>query len=256
MLHAVDPRHEWDDVFDQVVGLDPDTHGELFQAAVDRAMTLEIGLAAREHVYLDQVLHLTVFGLTGRKMSPGASTSTLITRIEQAITDRPLPGPAATDKAWEALSAARLANQHRNRVLHDQWMAVYDDEGPRLARVRTDRPGVLGHDISSTRETLSSIKSVSEELSTVWFRIFGIFLYAGLSEGVPESEVETECTRPLSLIAGPKTPTLPDLLFEDLTRRQPSRAESITVQKRSQGYLHVLHAINVFDRLEAVPAPL
>jgi hypothetical protein len=143
-------------------------------------------------------------------MSPGVSTASLIARIEKAITNTPLPGPSANEKAREALKAAGLANQHRNRVLHDQWMAVYDAEGPRLERVRTDIPGVPGLDICPTRETLSSIKSVSEELSAVWFRIFGIFLYAQLSEGLPESEVEKDCARPLSLITGPETPTMPD----------------------------------------------
>ena len=38
----------------------------------------------------------------------------------------------------------------------------------------------------------------------MWYRIFGIFLYAELSEGLSPSEVEAECARPLSLICGPK----------------------------------------------------
>jgi hypothetical protein len=201
---VVDPWHEWDDVLSEVAGLDPDEDRVLYEAAVDRAMTIEIGLAAREHVHLDQVLHLAVTGLTGVSMSPGASTSSLIDRIENAITQKPLPGSSANDKALEALAAARLANQHRNRVLHDQWMAVFDDEGPRLERVRTDRPGIPGHNLSPTRETLRSIKSVSEELWAVWFRIFGMFLYAQLSDGLSPAEVEVECATALSLICGPK----------------------------------------------------
>jgi hypothetical protein len=187
-------------VHDQLIGLDPDIHAELFQAAVDRAMTLEIGLAVREHVYLDQVLHLTVFGLTGVSMPPGASTWSLIDRIKKVITAKPLPGPTANAKALEALAAARLANEHRNRVLHDQWMAVYDKEGPRLERVRTDVSSEPRK--TPTRETLGAIKSVSDELSAVWFRIFGIFAHAQLSDGVPPEEVEVECQSPLSLISG------------------------------------------------------
>jgi hypothetical protein len=84
---VADPWDEWRDVRDELIGLDPRTHGELFTAAVDREMTLQIGLAVREHVSLDQVLHLTVFGLTGVSMPPGASTSSLIDRIENAIAD-------------------------------------------------------------------------------------------------------------------------------------------------------------------------
>lgn len=192
----VDPWDEWDDVLG---GLDPDTDAHLYEVAIDREMTLEIGLAARCHVGLDQVLHLTAATLTGTTMSPGASTSTLITRIERAITDRPLLGPSTNAKAREALSAARLANQHRNRVLHDQWMAVFDDDGPRLERIKTDVPG---QNISPTRETLRSIASVSEELSAVYYRIFGIFFFAKLSEGLSPSEVESECETALSLISG------------------------------------------------------
>jgi hypothetical protein len=111
-----------------------------------------------------------------------------------------MQGATANEKAREALKAARLANKHRNRVLHDQWMAVYDKEGPRLERVRTDVPFEPG--MTPTRETLGAIKSVSVELSAVWFRIFGIFAHAQLSDGVPPEEVKVECQRPLSLISG------------------------------------------------------
>jgi hypothetical protein len=192
----VDPGEEWDDVLG---GLDPETDSHLYQTAIDREMTVEIGLAARCHVSLDQALHLTVFALTGSKMSPGTSTSALIARIEKAITDRPLAGPNTNEKAQEALAAARLANQHRNRVLHDQWMAVFDDDGPRLERVRTDVPV---DNITPTPETLDSIKSVSEELSAADWRIFGIFFFAKLSEGLDPSEIETECETALQLITG------------------------------------------------------
>jgi hypothetical protein len=198
---VVDPWDEWEDVFG---GLDPDTDAELFQVAVDRQMTLEIGLAVRCHVRLDQTLHLTATTLTGAAMSPGTSTSKLIGRIERAITAKPLPGPTANEKALEALSAARLANQHRNRVLHDNWMAVFDDDGPRLERIRTDVPGVenVGINITPTPDTLSSIAAVSSELTAVYYRILGIFLYAQLSNGLTPSEVETECETALSLISG------------------------------------------------------
>ncbi len=85
-----DPWEEWDDVLG---GLDPETDTELYQAAVDRAMTLEIGLAARCHVALDQVLHTTVAALTGTSMPPNASTSQLIDHIERAITERRFSAP-------------------------------------------------------------------------------------------------------------------------------------------------------------------
>jgi hypothetical protein len=191
-----DSWEEWDDVLG---GLDPDTDVELYQVAIDREMTLEIGLAVRCHVSLDQSLHLTATALTGTTMPPGASTASLIARIEKAITDTPLPGPGTNEKAWEALSAARLANQHRNRVLHDQWMAFFDDDGPRLERTRTDVPSA---NITPSRENLDSIKSVSEELSAVSWRVFGIFFFAQLSGGLPPSEIETECKTALSLITG------------------------------------------------------
>jgi hypothetical protein len=192
-------RDEWDEVFG---GLDPDTTDpRLFQAAVDREMTLEIGLAARLHVRLDQTLHLTAYALTGTRMPPGAPTVALIARIEKAITDKPLPGDNANNKAREALSAARLANQHRNRVLHDQWMAIYDDDGPRLERIGT-ADVISGPNINPTRETLGSIKSVSDELTAVYYRILGIFFLAQLSDGLTPEEVETECETALSLISG------------------------------------------------------
>ena len=83
--------------------------------------------------------------------------------------------------------------------MHDQWMAVFDDDGPRLERIRTDLPG---RNISPTRETLSAIASVSEELSAVYWRIFGIVLFAKLSYGLSPSEAEAECETALSLISG------------------------------------------------------
>jgi hypothetical protein len=191
-----DPWEQWEDVLGD---LDPETDGELYQAAVDRAMTLEIGLAARCHVALDQVLHGTVTALTGTPMRPNASTPQLIDHIEKAITRTPLPGPATNAKAQEALSAARLANEHRNRVLHDQWMAVFDEQGPRLERIRTDLPG---DSISPTRETLGTISAVSEALSAAHFRILGIWLFVGLSRGLLPTEVEDQCANALSLISG------------------------------------------------------
>jgi hypothetical protein len=202
---VVDPWDEWDDVLG---GLDPDTTDpKLFQAAVDREMTLQIGLAVRCHVRLDQTLHLTAATLTGTTMPPATPTSRLIARIEDAITKAPLAGPTANEKALEALSAARLANQHRNRVLHDDWMAVFDDDGPRLERIRTDVPGVenVGVNIAPAPDTLSSIAAVSSELTAVYYRIFGIFLFARLSNGLTPSEVETECETALSLICGVHT---------------------------------------------------
>ena len=120
----------------------------------------------------------------------------------RAITAKPLPGPTANEKALEALSAARLANQHRNRVLHDNWMAVFDDDGPRLERIRTDVPGVenVGVNITPTPDTLSSIYgSVKRAGGRVLPRILGIFLFAQLSNGLTPSEVETECETALSL---------------------------------------------------------
>jgi hypothetical protein len=189
----------WEDWYDEVSSLNPETDTGLYEAAVDRAMTLEIGLAARCHVSLDQVLHATVTTLTGTSMSPGASTSSLIERIEKAIKERPLPGRTTNEEAQEALSAARLANQHRNRVLHDQWIAVFDNDGPRLDRIRTDVPS---DNMSPTRETLGAISSVSGELSAVYYRILGILLFAKRSYGLSPSEVESECGRALSLISG------------------------------------------------------
>jgi hypothetical protein len=201
-----DQWEEWDDVLG---GLNPETDTELYEAAVDRAMTLEIGLAARCHVALDQVLHVTVTALTGTSMPAGASTSRLIDRIESAITETPLPGRTTNDEARKALSAARLANKNRNRVLHDQWIAVFDDEGPRLERIRTDIPGnnIPGGNMSPTRETLGSISSVSGELSAVYYRILGILLFAKRSYGLSPSEVESDCAGALSLISGVGRPT-------------------------------------------------
>ena len=74
-------------------------------------------------------------------------------------------------------------------------MAVFDDDGPRLERIRTDVPGVenVGVNITPTPDTLSSITAVSSELAAVYYRVLGIFLFAQLSNGLTPSEVETEC---------------------------------------------------------------
>jgi hypothetical protein len=198
-----DPWEEWDDVLG---GLDPEIDAELYEAAVDRAMTLEIGLAARCHVGLDQVLHAALTALTGSTMPPGTPTARLIARIEDTLTSSPLPGSTTNEKARDALSAARLANQHRNRVLHDQWMAVIDDDGPHLEHIRTD---VAGDRIQPSRETLSAITSVSAELSAAYYRILGILLFAKLSDGLPTPEVEARCERALRLISGANRPVAP-----------------------------------------------
>jgi hypothetical protein len=79
---------EWDDVLGS---LDPETDTELYEVAVDRAMTLEIGLAARCHVAHDQAIHATVTALTGTSMSSGVSTSKLIGRIEAPSPKRLFP---------------------------------------------------------------------------------------------------------------------------------------------------------------------
>jgi hypothetical protein len=84
-----DPWEEWDDVLG---GLEPETDAELYEVAIDREMTLAIGLAARCHVALDQVLHATITALTGTSMPSGASTSSLIRRIEETIEETSLPG--------------------------------------------------------------------------------------------------------------------------------------------------------------------
>jgi hypothetical protein len=84
-------------------------------------------------------------------------------------------------------------------VLHDEWIAVFDDEGPRLERTRTDIPR---DNMSPTRETLSDIRSVSSELSAVYYRILGILLFAKRCCGLSPSEVESECGKALSLISG------------------------------------------------------
>jgi hypothetical protein len=132
-------------------------------------------------------------------MSSRASTSDLIDRIKETITERPLRGCIANGKALEALEAARLANQRRNRVIHDQWIAIFDDDGPRLEHIRTNRPT---DNISPTRETLDAISSVSRELTAAYYRIFGILLFAKQSDGLTPSEVENECGTALSLMSG------------------------------------------------------
>jgi hypothetical protein len=193
-----DSWREWEDVLGD---LDPDTDSHLYEAAIDRAMTLEIGLAARCHVALDQLLHLTLDVISNVSMKPDTRTSTLIDRIEAAIRATPLRGGSNTnEKAHKALAAARLANQHRNRVLHDQWMAVFDDAGPRLERIRTDLPGGILGDIPPVRETLHSISEISRELTSAYYRVLGIVLFAKLSSGLTDSEIEQQCTDALDLM--------------------------------------------------------
>lgn len=188
----------WEDWDDVIGSLDPETDSHLYEAAIDQAMTLEIGLAARCHVNLDRVLYATVVALCGASVPTSASTASLLARVKKSLNETPLRGPGANNAAHEALEFARHANRRRNRVLHDQWIAIFDEDGPSLERTDT---GTIGN-ISPTRETLSSISNVSEELTSAYYRILGILLYAKISCGLTDEEIAAECKTAFDLIRG------------------------------------------------------
>jgi hypothetical protein len=191
----------WDDWSDVLDSLDPETDADLYEVAIDREMTLEIGLVARCHVRLDQALHATVGRLTGQIPNPKASTTSLIDRIEKNIPKVSLPDSTLA-LIMTALSDARDANERRNRVMHDQWMAVFDDEGPRLHRIQ--RESLTGIDAST--ETRNALSSTSDDLMSAYYRVLGILILLGLSKGASDVESDTDCQKAVALIAGTPLP--------------------------------------------------
>lgn len=187
---------EWEEIFGSI---DPETQSDLFEVALDRQMTLEIGLVVRCHVRLDRCLHATLATLTNTNAAPNTPTSTLIDKIKKSLDAKPLATSAATDAAKMALEFARAANQQRNRVLHDNWVAIYNGrEGPRLERSSS----AILEDLPATPETLRSIESASRALVTSYYRTAGILYYSRVSAGLSAHEIEIECVRALDLMLG------------------------------------------------------
>lgn len=184
----------WDDLLDR---LDPETQSDHFETAIDREMTLEIGFAVRCHVRLDRVLHLTVAVLSEQDARANTSTSELISRIERAIQMHPLISMEVAAIAQEALGFARSTNRRRNRVLHDDWVARYDELGPRLQRWSTND---IARDIPASSETLEAILSVSIDLTTAYYRLFGLYLFVRIAKGLTPSEIEIQCANAVELM--------------------------------------------------------
>lgn len=193
----------WPDFFDQYGHMEP----QLIVAALDREMTLEMGVAARLHAKMDSVLFAAHRTLSrGAALEATTSTAQLIREVRLMLQSGSLPAEALSC-ATAALKAAKDANRQRNRLLHDLWEVVLDDDHESIedtvGRLRLDRVASFSVGHAEPRRTeMAALHECTSALSGVYYRLLGIVLLVRVlrSGGGTEDEHYEDLLR---LINGP-----------------------------------------------------
>lgn len=144
------------------------------------ALTLQIGRVARAHVELDTALRGLFQALV--YPSPAVYLAEEITSTSRLVSDcrtmlKRVPTESRLmDAGLGALTAAKVVNEERNRVVHDVWWPMLrfgPDEPPRWEVLRTQK---FHSDPSSQAALrgLDSVQSVLTALRRVTLRITGL----------------------------------------------------------------------------------
>lgn len=148
--------------------------------ADEDALALQIGRVARAHVVLDNALRSLFRTLAlpspAMYLADGIpSTNRLVADCRTMLSKTSIDGHLL-HAGLAALSAAKVVNEERNRVVHDMWLPelrLDSDAAPRWEVLRLQKLHSESA-LDPVSRDLDSVKSVLTALKRVALRIFGL----------------------------------------------------------------------------------
>jgi hypothetical protein len=149
--------------------------------ADEEALTLRIGRVARAHVDLDIALRslfgTLVFPSPAFYLADGITSTNRLVADCRVMLSKTDIGADLLDAGLDALSAAKVVNEERNRVVHDMWLPeirLNSETPPRWEVLRPQRFHNASSSVAVVSRDLGSVESVLTTLKRVTHRISGL----------------------------------------------------------------------------------